>query len=271
LNNLNLINLNPLTSQPPDEIPLKEAPLILVIVQLRFPPILSIEESSFVASFQEAVREKYPILQSEKTSRFIFGPQGLMPTEPQVVWRFADLEGNWRVSLAPDFIALETISYLSRSDFLERLETVLTALDEHIKPASVERFGLRYIDRLTEPDITNLSKLVRPEVAGIVAKETVLGKYVQQAISESLFDFPEENGQMRSRWGLLPANKTIDPAVEPIAEPSWVLDLDMSLSTQRTFSVAALMSEAHYFTERIYTFFRWVVTDDFLRRFGGEL
>ncbi|HBB35884.1 MAG TPA: TIGR04255 family protein [Cyanobacteria bacterium UBA8803] len=264
-----MVNTNPLIAQPPHEVPLKEAPLILVLAQVRFPVILSIKDSSFVAPFQEAIRENYPILQPEQTRGLILGPQGVEQTEPTIIWRFAAADGNWRVSLAPDFVALETISYLSRSNFLKRLENVLTALDEHIKPRIVQRCGLRYIDRLIDQDTKDIPQLVRPEVAGIVATE--LGNYVQQTISESLFNLPEGDGQLLVRWGFLPTGTTIDLAtVEAIAEPSWVLDLDMSISTQQEFSVEALMSQMQRFAERIYSFFRWAVTDDFLRRFGGE-
>lgn len=263
-------NTNPLIAKPPEEVPLKTAPLVRVIAQVRFPPILSIGERSFVGHFQEAIREKYPILQPEQTHGLIFGPQGLIPTDPQVIWRFADADNNWRVSLASDFVSLETVAYSSRSDFLERLKNVLVALDIHIKPQIVERFGLRYIDRVVSQEMKDISKLVRPEIAGILATE--IGENLHQTINESLFKLPEGQEQIIARWGLLPANATIDPAaVEPIAETSWVLDLDMSLSTQRAFSVEGLVSEAHRFAERIYTFFRWAVNDDFLRRFGGEL
>lgn len=262
--------INPLIEQPPSEVPLKDAPLIRVLAQVRFPPILKIEDSSSVAPFQEAIREKYPILQSEQTQGLIFNSQGIVPSELQKIWRFADVGSNWRVSLARDFLALETGTYLSRNDFLERWENVLEALDEHIKPKIVERFGLRYIDRLVEQDTKYISKLVRPEVAGIVSTE--FGEYVHQAISESIFSLPEGQGQLLTRWGLLPADTTIDPtAVEPIAQPSWILDIDMSLCNQQEFSVKVIMSQAQRFAERIYTFFRWAVTDEFLRRFGGEL
>ena len=70
-----MVNYNPLTAQPPEEVPLKDAPLIRVIAQVRFPPILSIEKKDFVGSFQEAIREKYPILQHEQTQTFVFGLQ----------------------------------------------------------------------------------------------------------------------------------------------------------------------------------------------------
>jgi len=191
-------------------------------------------------------------------------------TEPVMIWRFLNAENDWQVSLAPDFISLDTTSYVSRSDFLERLEVVLRALDTHIKPQRVERYGLRYIDRLTKQNIENISKLVRPEISGILATE--LGSFVQQTISESLFNLPDEDGQILARWGLLPSGATIDPAaVEPISEQSWVLDLDMSITKSREFSVEALKDETKRFAERIYTFFRWAVEDDFLRCFGGDI
>lgn len=265
-----VVSYNPLIAQQPQEVPLKEAPLVRVIAQVRFPPILSIEQRLFVASFQEAIREQYPILQPEQTQGLVFSPQGLMQTAPQTTWRFIDTEDNWRVSLAPDFMALETKAYSSRSDFLARLENLLTALNEHIKPKTIERFGIRYIDRLVGLASKDVSKLVRPEISGIVAAS--FGTHLKQTINESLFDVPGGEDRMIARWGLVPEGATFDPdAIEPIPEPSWILDLDMSLSKQRDFSVAILVDEAQRFTERIYTFFRWAVTEEFLRHFGGTL
>lgn len=261
---------NPLTASSPEEVPLKKAPLIRVLAQVRFPIILSIEKKEFVSGFQEALRRQYPILQPEQTQGMILSPQGIMQTVPQTTWRFIDLEGNWRVSLAPNFIALETTAYSSRHDFLERLKIVLAALNEHIQPQIAERLGLRYIDRLVGDDVTDISDLVRPEIAGIVGSE--VGEFVQQTINESLFSFPESGEQIIARWGLMPVGGTFDvEAIEPINEPSWILDLDMSLSKKREFEIEVLMNEAQHFAERIYTFFRWAVTEDFLKRFGGEV
>jgi len=267
-----VVNFNPLTAPPPKEVPLKEAPLVRVIAQVRFPRILSIEKKDFVGSFQEAIREEYPILQCEQTHGFAFDPQSIVPISPQVTWRFFDRTNrwNWRVSLAPDFIALETTAYSSRSDFLKRLESILLTLEENFNPPSIERFGLRYIDRVVEPNLQDISSLVKPEIAGMMAAN--FRESIHHAINESLFFIPNRAEQIAARWGLMPAGTTFDPgAIEPITEPSWILDLDMSLSENREFNIEVLMSEGRSFAERIYTFFRWVVNDDFLRRFGGEL
>ncbi|MEL6605291.1 MAG: TIGR04255 family protein [Cyanobacteria bacterium J06614_10] len=267
---MTLADYNPLITPPPEEVPLENAPLIRVLAQVRFPSILSIEEKSFVAPFQEVIRDTYPILQPEQTRGLVIGPSGITSSSPKMVWRFFDISGNWRISLAPDFLAIETTAYSSRSDFLARLEKILIALNEHIKPKIIERFGLRYVDRLDGEDMENLSTLVRSEVAGIISSG--FGDQIHQNINESLFKLPGGEGQILARWGLLPANATVDPsAIEPVDKPSWVLDLDMSLVEQREFSVENLMSDAQRFAERIYAFFRWAVTQDFLRRFGGDV
>ncbi|NJM00414.1 MAG: TIGR04255 family protein [Synechococcaceae cyanobacterium SM2_3_2] len=258
---------NPLTSPPPEEVHLQDAPLVRVLAQVRFPPILSIAEKSFVASFQESIRDQYPILRPEKTRSFVFGPQGVDSSE-ELVWRFLDLDHVWRVTLAPSFLALETTSYLSRTNFLSRFQEILSALNSCINPKITERLGLRYIARLENDDLEQITELVQPEVSGIL---TDLGSHVDQSISESIFSFPEGKGQMLARWGVLPPGATIDPsAIEPIDQRSWILDLDLSISKERSFNLEQMMSEFSYFAERQYTFFRWAVKDAFLSRFGGE-
>lgn len=43
----------------------------------------------------------------------------------------------------------------------------------------------------------------------------------------------------------------------------------MFTASPRPFSVDQLAESAGRFAERLYTFFRWAVTDEFLRRYGG--
>ncbi len=263
---------NPLIASPPQEVPLKEAPLVRVIAQVRFPTILSIGESSFVAAFQEAIRSQYPVLQPEQTRNFTISPQGL-ESASSMVWRFIDKTEKWRISLTSNFVTLETTDYLSRSDFLQRFKDILIAIDVHIKPQVLERLGLRYIARLTGQEVEQLKDFVRPEVSGVLASEIAI--HAEQTICDSFFNLPDRRGQIHSRWGRLPAHSTIDPtAIEPIAEPSWILDLDMftlPFAEIKAFEVEAIMDDAGYFAERLYTFFRWAVTQNFLRHFGGEV
>jgi len=264
------IALDPLTSDLPAELPLPSAPLVRVIAQVRFPQVLSIEKRDFVAPFQEAIRSQYPVLRAEHTQGLMVGPQGASPMSPQVIWRFVDEENNWRVSLAPDFTAIETTAYQSRADFFDRFQEIILALAEHVGPRVVDRIGVRYIDRITGDSVSNINQLVRPEVLGIVATEAA--KHAQHTLSESVFMVPEPAAQLLARWGLLPKGGTVDPAaIEPLAEVSWILDLDMFRSESRAFAPDDVVAGARAYAERIYAFFRWAVTEDFLRLYGGDV
>lgn len=259
---------NPVTDPPPVEIPLAGAPLVRVIAQVRFAPVLSIQAANFIAPFQEALRSDYPVLRQEHVQGLALTPAGLSAGPKQALWRFTDMDGAWRVSLAPDFAALETTSYLSRSDFLSRFETVLGALEEHVEPALVERLGLRYIDRVQGEAAADIAKLVRNEMLGLMA--TPISEHMQHAISEAILEVPDGQDRLRLRWGWIPPKGTVDPtAIEPIDEKSWVLDLDMYSAKEQPFSKETVLSSSRRYAERLYTVFRWAVTDDFLRRYGG--
>lgn len=259
--------VDPFAAPPPAEVPLKDAPLVRVIAQLRFPEILSVERREFVAPFQEAIRSTYPVLRQEQTQTIVLGPAGMTPVKPQAAWRFSDTAGHWRVSLTPTFLALETTKYVSRSDFLARLRAVTEALVQHIKPGQLDRLGIRYIDRITGSAVDTLATLVRAELRGIAG--TLAGTHVTHALSESLFELAD--ARVLARWGSLPAGATVDPAaVEPAQDKSWILDLDMFSAAPMPFDVDRVLAEAQRYAERIYTIFRWAVTDEFLARYGGK-
>jgi uncharacterized protein (TIGR04255 family) len=81
-----------------------------------------------------------------------------------------------------------------------------------------------------------------------------------------------KGAQLKARWGHVPPGSTVDPAaLDPVETLSWILDLDMFRSDPHQFDPAELLRTARTFAERIYTVFRWAVTDDFLRHYGGNV
>lgn len=260
----------PLMGPPPLEVPLLASPLVRVIAQVRFPLIASMEKREFIAPFQEAIRKKYPALRPEQNRGVVFGPQGgVLDSRANTIWRFYEATGPWSVTLGPEFLALETRTYTSRDDFLQRLGFVLQALETHVDPGVIDRLGVRYIDRVSGEDLDILPALVRSEVAGILC--TPLAEYALLALSESLFVLPDGEGKVTARWGQVPPGGTVDPAaVDIIDEASWLLDIDAFKVETRALEVDAIVDQARAFAERIYSIFRWVVTDEFLRRYGGE-
>jgi uncharacterized protein (TIGR04255 family) len=243
-----------------------------VIAQVRFPPVMKIEaDSGFVATFQEAIRKDYPILRPERQLGVMVGPAGVQPQDAGIVWRFEAKDPDaWQVTLASTFLSLSAKRYTRRSDLLTRLTVILHALDAWLSPNICDRIGVRYVDRISGDTLSRLGKLVRPEILGVAGDKAALSDIeVVHALSDSLFRLGDST-ELRGRWGMLPAGATYDPGIEPSREPSWVLDLDHYTSKSEDFDLATINKKAADFCERIYTFFRWVVTDDFLIEFGAE-
>lgn len=259
---------NPFTAPLPQEVHLPKAPLERVIAQVRFPEILEIGDRDAVAKFQKTIRSTYPILRTEQIQGIEIGPEGIQPSKPRVAWRFSDAEGKWRVALATNFLALDTSAYKDRADFIARLVAVVKALEEVFDPGQIDRFGVRYVDRLDSGAVGDLHTLVRPEVRGIVGSDVF--ENVVHTIQESSMNIGDD--QMMARWGILPPDTTLDPAVlDPRKDQSWFLDVDMFSTKPAPFSTDAVAENAGRYADNIYRFFRWAVTPDLLTRYGGKI
>jgi uncharacterized protein (TIGR04255 family) len=258
---------DPFSSKGTDEVALERAPLVRVIAQLRFPPIVSLGRPDFIGPFQEAIRPRYPILRPEQTAGLMVGPLGVMVQRSDgVVWRFHDKEDAWRVTLAADFIALESMAYKDRNDFFERFEQILLALDAVAKLPIYDRLGVRYINRVRGVELDKLASLVRTEVLGL-GGSPIAG--LAHSLCESLFQ--KGDVSLNTRWGRLPPNATTDPAaIDLLQEPSWVLDLDMFRGVQKDFDTSTILEDGRMFARTIHDFFRWCVTPEFLKAYGGK-
>jgi uncharacterized protein (TIGR04255 family) len=261
---------DPFTGPAPQRIPLPDAPLTSVLAQVRFAEVFSITKKEFIADFQERIRDQYPINKLESGLVLALSPQGPQArAEPH--WRFLSADESWRVTLTTTFISLETRKYISRHDFISRLRILLHAVEHTIGPGYVQRIGTRYVDRIRGEQLDRLGALVRQELAGFASSG--LRSKIQQSMHEALCEVDE--GKLLARWGLIPENSTHDPEMMPaINEKSWMLDIDVFQEfsgSSTSFSADAIAGSALDCATRVYSFFRWVVTDEFLLTYGGEL
>jgi uncharacterized protein (TIGR04255 family) len=260
---------NPFKAEILKDVHLSRAPLVVVLAQVKFPTILSIEKRDFVAPFQELIRDIYPKMRESKSAGLLIGPGGVnLPSKEGVRWRFADADGQWRVTLGTNFISLETRKYLNRDDFVARLKFVIEAANEIFKPKLVERLGLRYVNRIVEPEVNRLPELLSPSLLGILASEGLKGN-IEHTLTESQFKLDDD--KLLARWGLLPISATTDPnLLPPLDSESWVLDLDMFGAKGVPFDAADIATRYESYACRIYSFFRWAITDEFMKVYGGS-
>ncbi len=258
---------------PVAEVALPRAPLVFVVVQARFERVASISSESFIGGFQEAIRDTYPVMNREQQAGILLGPSGpIGQPEGVTAWRFAVRPDDWQVTLASDFVALSTTRYTSRRDLIGRLGTVLAAAHANLKLRYCDRLGVRYVDRVAESGLlARLPELIRSEVLGASAVfpgET--GVEQVHCTSDSVFRV-SGSADLHARWGLMPPQTTFDPTIEASEQPSWVLDLDAYTRERRDFMPSELTTQAESLCERVYRFFRWAVTDEFLVAHGGRV
>ena len=253
----------------PERILLEADPLVRVLAQIRFAPVLSIREQRFVAPFQEAIRDAYPLVQQEMQQHVAPGVGGELQLGETVLWRFTDAEGNWQVTLAQDFVALVCDDYSDRTDFVARLRETLSAVGDQVRPVLTSRVGVRYTNRLSDTEkLDRLSDFVRPALQGVANAELGGGTAVSELTQA---EFTTNSVSLNGQWGHLPAGATHDPSIEALDRPSWILDLDAYSASAVPFDPEVCADEAERFAGLVYGFFRWAVSDEFLVAHGAPV
>lgn len=263
---------DPFGTEPIDEIQLINAPLARVIVQARFPKLVSLSTGDETAKMIIGrLGSSYPIFQEGALSTSVTvsqeGIQGIQGSEK--IWQLRSADEAWQISFCNTYIAFDTGTYLGRTDFLERFAEVLGIFIEIARPPYFERLGFRYINRLTEDEsISKLKTLVRPEILGGLGVSTN-GAELKQSICDSVFQIGPETF-LQARWGMLPPHVVADPSIESSPNQSWVLDIDVSTTDRESIDPVHIIGRAHKLALQGYRFFRWIVLDGYLDAYGAK-
>lgn len=246
-------------------VPLEPDTLERVVAQIQFTPVLSVREQSFIAAFQESVRGCYPLFHNEVQQRVGHGDQGALQVSDTVIWRFQDVSEIWQISLSEDFASLDCTDYSHRDDFARRLRQTLDAVGRHIRPVLTTRVGVRYTNRFRGAAYERLSDFIRPELLGMTIADLDAGDMLSQLTQA---EFKADGVHMYGRWGSVPAGTAPDASLETLDEASWLLDLDAFAESMAPFDVGSCAQDALRFSDVVYNFFRWAVSDEFLDAYG---
>lgn len=212
----------------------KHPPLALALCQVRYNSILSVTNPSFVATFQRAIQDQYPLVTSAPIQEIglqvgiVSGEANIQTGNPSLRWQFADTEDNWRLVLTPDFLAIETRTYKHFDDFLDRLRKALDALIQYIQPTNGLRLGLRYVNEI-RPGHTDWSRIIRKELLGPVGVPALIGNAFQVAATQQIqLRFSVVRG-ININHGLFPGGTTVRPRVDQefADQPFYLLDFDV--------------------------------------------
>ena len=241
-------------------------PIALALCQVRFPPILSIGQQQSIADFQEKIRHRFPTFGVEEQIQV--GPG--QPLQRQSNWRFTDLDEKWAVTLATDFLTLETIAYAGRDELFGQWTHVLTALVETLGPSQQSRLGLRYVNEIRPEQVGSLAdwrKYVRDELSGVLASELAT-----QGLAQSLTELRFADGaeQVIFKYGALPTGTTIPrPNVAGGESPFYLIDVDLIDLSPHPLSVDDTVATLRRYNANAYRLFRWSITPEYEEELRG--
>lgn len=258
---------DPLFGIIPERIRLSRAQIAYVIAQVQFPAILRVRDDNFIVEFQDRIRKIYPFVDRVEGVSISLPGNASETSGTEVHWNFSSADKKWRIVLGANSISIETKDYQGHSDFIERFGFILNALSDTIQPTIMTRIGYRYVNRLQEPeDLSDIARLVRGNLVGLADGQ--IRENVIQSIAQS--NCRAKEGTLVVHWGLLPPQTAISDLMERLDTTSWILDVDayMQPAQEDGFVVGQALAALEGLSNRAYAFFRWAITDEFLKRFG---
>lgn len=266
------VRYRPFTNDRNLRIRLDAAPLALVLCQLRWPQISSLQGDLklVVEEFGKLIPE-YPLYSSSSEFSIKLTPTGPVQVPGGVLHHWSRADRSATITLSPNFVTLAAKHYEGYELFGEQLGSVLSALEQTIDLPLFDRVGVRYVNQISDlSQVEKMDRLVKPELLGHQAL-TVSSDEVSlvQAITQSLFQVGK--GYLQARSGIIPPGETVDVSIEPLQHPSWVLDIDSFQEEEAVFSVDKVLARAGKLSDAAYDFFKLVIKEAFIEEFEGRV
>lgn len=253
----------PLTLPVGDPTPLVRSPLDLVVCQVRYDESLVVSDARVILKIHEALGGKageYERLENVRANAIqvsVMGSGGGMEAARSGAasgWRLLSPDGTWVATVMPEALSLETLAYARWQDFEGRLKALIHAVAEHVQPVFMQRIGLRYINRLTTPEVDapdGWVGWVRNELLGPVLHPT-LRDGVQGAVQQMTLDIGKGT-KATMRHGIVD-----DPNVP--GRQNYLLDFDVFREGPDSFNPETLIASATAFNDIALSLFQESVT-----------
>jgi uncharacterized protein (TIGR04255 family) len=241
----------------------KDAPVRLVIGQIRFPLLLKYAEGTFIAPFQEAISDEYPSVARESQVSIQVSPKGVAQSPGDTLLRFSSRDSLWSVVLAEGALTLEVRGYSAIEEFTRRFTKVLQAASDHLKIRERTRLGLRYINEIRHPGGQTLAdwrRLLNPELVGFAGGE-LLGGQVEHMAQEIQARRPD--GTLAIRHGVL-TGRVVDPLPQTDAPDGrfYLLDMDYYDARPEPLDIKRTTTQVRTYNDVMYRFFRWSLSKE---------
>lgn len=220
-------------------------PLVAVIVELRFHPILRIP--SKIADYQEQVRATFPAFETSSRQMVNLGP-GPVEVRVENFFTFAKANAASVLTLSTSSLSLESRHHERREQLLEDVKIGVDALLNVFGSVSPTRLGLRYVDvidrELIAKDLgrpTSWERLVSGRFASVPGGVADLeGTLFACEVTSPAID----GGAQTARYGLI---KDIDGHAK--------FRLDVDRYQEDSFDLDTTVPRLNAFADDIFAFF----------------
>lgn len=250
---------------------LEAAPLVKIIVQLKFPSLAVLRDESVTDRLTSDFGKDYPVIQEQRGVNLLLTPTGLaQQPSNQRIWSLRSRDELWKLTFGEDTLALDSTVYPKRREFVTRFTQAVEKLVELADPPYFERLGLRYINRIDDPEFIfgPLKKMIRVEIQGPLATEPPANIAVKHSLFDSIFVDGEYS--IQTRCGIMPPRGVLDLEIPAVETNTWVLDIDSFVEKRMQFPPSEVGGKVYDLADRAYRMFRWVVNDEFIKHFGGS-
>ena len=168
---------------------LAKAPIVYALCQVKFPIVGSIDES-LAEAVHRSLRADYPYLVPQNIAEFSMLPAGATPASViRRAWILFDRRKSSGYILDSTTLVYRTTVYRDFEHFVEQAMRGVRCVIDILKPAVIERVGLRFVDLIEGTASADLEKYIefplhgfKPNVEGFtpqVTQQLIRGKTKQ--------------------------------------------------------------------------------------------
>ncbi len=139
-----------------DRPPFPNPPLVLTVLEVRYPDIVGGLEDDERLGLKEALHDRLPLMEAQTEEQFALAAGSSVPASAQrrVFPRFSTRDRTTGLLVKHDAMVLETTAYKGWDEhFRPLIADVVGALEQVSRLDGVFRIGLRYIDEIRVPGI----------------------------------------------------------------------------------------------------------------------
>lgn len=256
------------------------APLALVLAQVRFEPFAEMGPSDLLAAFHPLVAAEFPQVSPIQQTTIFFGAVPLdqpLPSAPILGYDLISNDATRVVRIQPGALTYTVTSYQDYPQFSIELEQVLSALCT-IGGVKGLRLGLRYVDFIIPSEGHVPEDYV---VAPIGVSPFFLGE--SSPVVLNLFEYPRDFGQLRIQYGRGFGPPDYPPDLQGLVIPpsglqarysaglSAVLDMDRWVEFSPTEMVLSeFLQRFSAMHDDMSSVFRLIITPEAFVEWGGK-